>query len=256
MEYTIGLLITGSFIFLVTFYRVRNVKKHYGLQGLLRETYDVSGLDLSGNTRYVSCYSHKWVMDNITKKSHTRIGAMLQDHLANNTLLAGIWIGLVAVTSSMILTFLLVQSLRSIGTVIVIFVAGALIAIGPGGPRYAEDLLDAVMKNDIDALNAQDYVYVKIANDTIKRSVIINVILATVFILISPWRNLLPLLFAQLVALFTINIIIEPAFLLLNINIAFAILYIAGIIVISSFACFKIGQRIMSPEEEMPTVHY
>lgn len=256
MEYTIGLLITGSFILLVTLYRLRKFRQHRVLQHQIQDTYDVSNLDVSGNTRYVSCYSHTWVMDNISTKSHSKIGAMMQDHLANNTLLAGIWIGLVVGTSSMLLTLLLVQSLRAIGTVIVIFLVGAMIALGPSGPRYSENLLDAVMANQIDDLNAQDFVYVKIANDTIRRAAIVNVVLASAFIIISPWGDMLPILLAQGVALFTVFLIWEPAKLLLDVNIAVALLYIAGVIGVSSFVCLKLGQRLISQEEEAPTVKY
>ena len=256
MEYTIGLLITGSFILLVTLYRLRKVGQYRRLQHQIRETYDVSNLDVSGNTRYASCYSHTWVVDNISRKSHSRIGAMMQDHLANNTLLAGMWIGLIVGTSSMILTLLLVQSLRAIGTVIVIFLLGAMIALGPSGPRYSENLLDAVMTNQIDDLNAQDFVYVKIANDTILRAVIVNVVLASVFIIIAPWGDMLPILLAQGIALFTVFLIWEPALLLLDVHIAVALFYIAGVIGVSSFVCLKLGQYLVSQEEEAPTVQY
>ncbi len=256
MEYTVGLLVAGAFILLVTIYRLRKTRLHKRLQQQLMETYDVSGLDTSGNTRYVSCYSHKWVLDNISKKSHSRIGVILQDHLADNTLFAGIWIGFIVALSSMILALVFIQSLRAIGTVIVIFLLGILIAVGPGGPRYAENLLDAVMKVKMNELNAQDYVYVKIANDTIKHSVVMNVILASVFILIAPWGGLLPTLFAQAIALFTVNLIWEPAILLLNYSVAISIIYIASIIGIGSFVCFRIGKRLISHEEDAPVVHY
>jgi hypothetical protein len=166
------------------------------------------------------------------------------------------WIGLIVGTSSMLLTLLLVQSLRTIGTVIVIFVVGALIALGPGGPRYSEGLLDAVMKNQIENLNAQDFVYVKLANDTIRRAIIANIVLASVFIITAPWGDMLPTLLAQGVAVFTVNLIWEPAFFLLNINIAFALIYIASVIGIGSLACLKLGQRLTSQEENAPTTHY
>jgi hypothetical protein len=256
MEFMIGFLITGLFILLVTLYRLRKIRAHRELQHQLEQAYDVSDLDLSGKTRYVSCYSHNWVMENISKKSHSKLGAILQEHLANNTLLAGIWIGLLVSISSMILTVLLVQSLRAIGTVIVIFIVGALIALGPGGPRYSENLLDSVMSNEIRDLNAQDFVYVKIANDTIMRSVLVNVILASVFIVISPWGDMLPVLLAQGIALFTVNIIWKPALLLLDLNIAFVILYIAGVVGVSSLVCLRLGKRIFSQEEEAPRIQY
>jgi hypothetical protein len=256
MEFMIGFLITGLFILLVTLYRLRKIRAHRELQHQLEQAYDVSDLDLSGKTRYVSCYSHNWVMENISKKSHSKLGAILQEHLANNTLLAGIWIGLLVSISSMILTVLLVQSLRAIGTVIVIFIVGALIALGPGDPRYSENLLDSVMSNEIRDLNAQDFVYVKIANDTIMRSVLVNVILASVFIVISPWGDMLPVLLAQGIALFTVNIIWKPALLLLDLNIAFVILYIAGMVGVSSLVCLRLGKRIFSQEEEAPRIQY
>ncbi|MGY5865287.1 MAG: hypothetical protein RTV41_11850 [Candidatus Thorarchaeota archaeon] len=256
MEYTIGLLVTGVFILVVTLYRMRKLRSHRQLQHQLDDTYDVTGLDLSGNTRYSSCYSHTWVMDNITKSSHGRFGAMLQDHLANNTLLAGMWIGLVVGLSSMLLTFLLVQSLRAIGTVIVIFIVGFMIAVGPSGPRHSEELLDAVNENEIDELNAQDFVYVKIANDTIKKSVLVNVILAALFIVVAPWGPMLPSFLAQVVAIITVNLIWEPALILLEFHIAAALVYIAAFLGISSFVCFRLGQRLFYQEEEPPMVQY
>lgn len=256
MEFTIGFLITGAFILLVTLYRSRKVRIHTSLQHQIHETYDTSGLDLSGNTQYASCYSHSWVMDNITKKSHSRFGSMLQDHLANNTLLAGIWIGLVVGLSSMLLTFLLVQSLRAIGTVIVIFIVGFMIAVGPSGPRYSEDLLDAVNENEIDELNAQDFVYVKIANDTIKRSILINTTLVILFLVLAPWGDMLPSLLAQGIAIVTVNLIWDPALFLLEYNFAAAFFYIAAFIGISSLICFRLGQRLFSQEEEAPVVQY
>lgn len=256
VEYTIGLLITGVFVLLVTLFRLRKVRSHRELQHQLQEAYEVSNLDVSGNTRYVSCFSHKWVIDNITMKSHSRLGAMLQDHLANNTLLAGIWIGIIVGISSVLIAFLFIQSLRAIGTVVVIFGIGFMIALGPGGPRYSENLLDAVMKNEINELVAQDFVYVKIANDTIKRSVIINTTLALMFIIVAPWGGMLPSLLAQGIAVFTVNLIWEPALVLLNFNIALSIVYIAGVIGFMSFVCLKSVQRFNSPEEEAPKVQY
>lgn len=256
MEYTIGFLITGSFILIVTLYRMRKVRQHRDLQSKLLEAYDVSNLDTSGNTRYASCFSHNWVIDNIAKKSHSRFGSLLQEHLANNTLFAGMWIGLIVGTSSMLLTLLLVQSLRAIGTVIVIFLVGAMIAMGPSGPRYSENLLDSVLKNQIDDLNAQDFVYVKIANDTIMRAAIVNVVLASVFIIFAPWGDMLPALLAQGIAIITVGLIWEPAVLLMSFNITLAIFYIAAFIGFTSFVCLRIGQRVISSEEEAPKVQY
>lgn len=256
VEYTIGLLITGVFILLVTLFRLRKVRSHRELQHQLQEAYEVSNLDTSGNTRYVSCFSHNWVIDNITKKSHSRLGAMLQDHLANNTLFAGMWIGIIVGISSLLITLLLIESLRAIGTVVVIFVIGFMIALGSGGPRYSESLLDAVMKKEVSELVAKDFVYVKIANDTIKRSVIINATLALLFILIAPWGEMLPSLLAQGIALITVNLILEPAMLLLNVNVAAALFYIAGFIGVISFVCLKLGQRLTSQDDEAPVVRY
>jgi hypothetical protein len=256
MEYTIGLMITGVFILIVTIYRLKNVRKHRRFQDELRDTYDVTGLDLSGNTRYASCYSHKWVLDNITRQSHSRFGSMLQDHLANNTLIAGIWIGFIVGISSMLLTFLLVQSLRAIGTVIIIFIVGFMIAVGPSGPRVSEKLLDAVMEKEVSDLNAQDFVYVKIANDTITRSVFINATIALLFIVSAPWGGMLPGLLAQGIAIITVNLIWEPALYLLQYNFAAALGYIGVFLGLSSFVCLKLGKRIISQEEEAPVIQY
>ncbi len=256
MEYTIGLVVTGIFILVVALYRVRKITIHRRLQKNLQETYDISNLDLSGNTQYASCYSHQWVMDNITRKSHSRIGAIFQEHLANNTLFAAMWVGFLVGISSLVITLLLIQSLRVIGTVIVIFILGMLIALGPGGPRYSESFLDAVLEKEIEELNAQDFVYVKIANDTILRSVIVNVSLGLLFILISPWADMIPVLLAQVIAIVTVMLIWEPAVVLFNYNIGLALLYIGAIIGVSSFVCLKLGQKLTSQDDEAPVVQY
>lgn len=249
MEYTIGLFITGLFILVCTLYRRRKMAIHQKLQQNLEETYDVSNLDLSGNTQYARCYSHKWVIDNVTKKSHSKIGSLFQDHLANNTLLAAIWIGIIVGTSSIIIVLLFIESMRTIGTVVVIFILGALIALGPGGPRYSENLLDAVLNNEITDLNAHDFVYVKIANDTIRKSVIINASLGLLFILISPWAEMLPTLLALGIAFVTVYLIWEPALVLMNIHLALALVYVASFIGVFGFVCVKLGQKLTTPEE-------
>jgi len=249
MDYTIGLFITGLFILGSAFYRRRKIAIHQKLQQDLEETYDVSNLDHSGNTRYARCYSHKWVIDNITRKSHSKIGSLFQDYLANNTLLAAIWIGIIVGISSVIIALLFIESIRSIGTVVVIFILGALIALGPGGPRYSENLLDAVLNNEITELNAHDFVYVKIANDTIRKSVLVNTTLGLLFILISPWADMLPTLLALGIAFVTVYLIWEPALVLMNIHIALALLYVAGFIGVFGFVCLKLGQKLTTPEE-------
>ena len=256
MEITIALLVTGLFILLFTMFRLRKYREYQELQNQLSKTYDVTRLDLNGDTQYASCFSHDWVMKNITKKSHSRLGSILQDYLADSTLIAGMGIGFVIFISSILLTLLFVESLRAVGSIIFIFLVGVLVAVGPGDPRYAENLLDAVLENEKKELNAQDFVYVKIANETIKRFAILNIIIAALLIAISPWGDMLPYLLAQGIALFTAKIIWEPALLLLEYNVGFALFYIAGIIGISSFVCFKIGQRVISPEEEAPRVQY
>ena len=111
-------------------------------------------------------------------------------------------------------------------------------------------MLDAVSENEIEDLNAQDFVYVKIANDTIKRYVVMNVVIASAFIVISPWGHLLPSALAAAIAFFTVNILWIPASFFMEINLAWAIVYIAIVVGCTSFVCFKVGQRIISPEEE------
>jgi hypothetical protein len=125
-----------------------------------------------------------------------------------------------------------------------------MVAVGPGAPRYSENLIDAVLENEIKDLNAQDFVYVKIANDTIKRAAVTNFVIAILMIVISPWGHLLPSALAAAIAAFSVNILWVPASFLLDINIAAAILYLAGVIGLMSFLCIKVGQRVISPEEE------
>jgi hypothetical protein len=133
---------------------------------------------------------------------------------------------------------------------------GVLIAVGPGGPRYSENLLDAVGEYEITDLKAQDFVYVKIANDTIMKSAIITLTLGILFIAISPWGDLLPMVLAQVISIFVLYLIFNPAMTLLNFNFVLAVIYIAGIIGASSLLCARLGRKITSQEDETPNVQW
>jgi hypothetical protein len=184
------------------------------------------------------------VLEDISRRKHGRLGLRFQDHLRDNTLFTFIWVGIIAGCSSSILGLLLVQSLSAVGTAIAVFFVGALVAMGPGGPRYSEELLDAVERIEIEDLNAQDFIYVKIANDTIRKSSVVNVTIGCTLIVMAPWGHLLPPVLAQGVAWLTVIAIHTPTMAVAEFSFPLAIVYMAAVVPLVGYACFRLVRLV------------
>ncbi|MGY5874714.1 MAG: hypothetical protein RTU30_03115 [Candidatus Thorarchaeota archaeon] len=240
MELQIAFLVIGILVIVVGIWRSRKILRHREIMTRLEETFDVHDIDLSGDSEYASCFSQEWVYDNMTLKTHGRAGTAFQSHLTNNTLIAAIWIGLAMGLASMMIGMLFISALRTLGVAVVVIAVGILIILGPGDPRVSEDLLVAIEAERFARLTKNDYPYVKVANNTVLKWVILTMIVGFGFVAISPWGDLVPTVMAGLVAGFTTYVIWQPALILSEISFPLALIYMTAIIPIFVYVVPKL----------------
>ena len=161
----------------------------------------------------------------------------------DNTLLAVFVLGIILSASSMLIAVIFLTSIISIGAATAVIFVGLLVIMGPSEPKTSELLLNAIHKRDLEDLKKEDYVYVKLAVESIKKWLIISVCIGISFIAISPWAELLPDLFAFLVAFVSEYLIWNPALILIEVWFPLALLYITLIPVL---LCYLIPKRISS----------
>ncbi|MFW9953944.1 MAG: hypothetical protein ACFFD3_05255 [Candidatus Thorarchaeota archaeon] len=191
IELTISLAITGALVLLSAFGRLRYFPKYRIVSSYLRESFDVSNMDFSGNTAYPDCFSHDWVVDLFTKKRHGRLGNWFQRQLFYSTLFTSLWFGIIAGVSSILFGLLIVSALLAIGAGVVIFFFGAIIAMGPGGPKYSQELLLELYSLDRQKLSKEDYAFVKVAIRSVSQWTLLSLVIAIVFLLSAPFGTLL-----------------------------------------------------------------
>ena len=214
---------------MATVWRGRQITSFIALQRRMKDTLDISDLDFSGKTEYTNCYSHKWMIDNVVKKSHSKYGAMLQDHLMYNTFLAALWIGLVLGIISMIIAVFFISSIRIIGSAVLVFLFGVLVIIGPGDPKTSELFLEDINSQDFSHLNDEDYVYVTLAVRTVKRWLVIAFIIGVSLFAVAPWASHLPIAAALAVAIFSDVLLWTPALFLADFWFPLSLIYLAGL---------------------------
>ena len=222
----------------------------------IADQYDVQTLDLSGKTEYVRCKSHDWVMDNMIRRKHGRIGTWFQEHLHDNTLGAALCIGFAVGMAAIILGLIFIRSIEIAGMSIIVFAVGALIIIGPGGPKVSEELLLSIEKYSIEELCNEDFVYVKISYDSIKNWLLTSGILGAAIIIVSPWAELIPIGLAVAVSVFSEYILWAPALLLAEIWFPLSLMYLAAVIPILILVVMTIIQRIRGITEDSESGSY
>ncbi len=227
MELVISFMATGLLIILVTLWRSRKIMNYKQFADNLETTYRVYDLDLTGDTEYTNCIAYKWVFENVTQRKHSNLGVKFQNHLMDNTLSAAIGIGLLLGVAALVIGAIVIQSLIVIGISSLVLFNGVLLAIGPGAPRVSDDLLTHLLKYDLDDLNREDYMYTKLAINSIMKWNALSFIIGTIFLVMSPWAEITPQAAAFLVALISNYLFWNPAILLAEIWFPLALLYLA-----------------------------
>jgi hypothetical protein len=196
----------------------------------LEENFDTSGFDLTGNTAYTDCFSHEWVVDKFSRVQHNKFGLWFQQQFLYSTLFTSLWFGIVMGVSAMLFGVLVLSSLLTLGWGIFIFFFGALIAMGPGGPKYAEELLLDLSKISKLELSREDYPFVKIALRSIGQWSALSLTIGTVFLVSSPFGTLLFDVLGGVIVNFGELFLWGPMFQLFDVFLPLGIIYIALVI--------------------------
>ena len=259
MELQIAFFVIGIIIIIAGIFRIRKLSDYAYLKNRLEDTYAIDDVDLSGKTEYTNCFAQEWVYESTTLRKHGRVGNAFQSNLFSNTLSVAIVIGLVMGLISVIIGVLFIHGVQSFGMAIFVIAVGLAVVVGPGEPRVSEDLLRAMLNAEYRKLCENDYPYVVVAVNSIKKWGIITIILGGVFLLITPFAESVPTSLAWILAYVSDLLFWQPALFLMEISAVIAILYLASIIPILIFLITKIfstlrrllSRQIFEQEEEM-----
>ncbi len=242
---------TGAAILVVTMLRVRRLRRYREFLRYMEDNFDVSDLDLSGETAYTDCLAQEWVLDNVARGSYGRFARGVQSYLAENTLAGAILLAIVAGSAAVLLGLLFVEGSAALGAAAGLFFIGGLVIVGPSEPRVSEQLLTALMSNK-DRLCERDYVYARLAYDSVRGWERTSTVAGLALLAISPWADLVPTTLAAIIAIVSVGMIIRPAMWIATFNPALAIGYVGVVVVIVFYLIPKTMWRLIKgpPSEE------
>ena len=227
IEMIVSLAVTGAIILISAFGRLRYFGRYWTLKKTLEASFDVSDVDLSGRTEYANCFSQRWVIDNMTRTKHGRIGGWFQRQMMYSTLLTVIWFGILIGSFGFIFGIFIVSAFMLLGGALLIFSFGALIAVGPGGPKYSEELLLALAVLNQDEYKKGDYAYLRVALKSVTIWTILSLIIGSVFLVSAPYGTLLFDTIGVAVLLFGDALLWGPMFGLFEVWPPLGVLYIS-----------------------------
>jgi hypothetical protein len=259
MELQIAFFATGVLIIIVGIFRLRNLSRYTYLRNRLEDTYAIDDIDLSGKTEYTNCFAQEWVYETTTLRKHGRVGSAFQSQLMSNTLSIAIVIGLFMGLVSVIIGMLFIRGIEAIGMAVLVIAVGLAIILGPGEPRVSEDLLKAMLAVEYRRLCENDYPYIVVAVNSIKKWGLITLFVGIAFIMITPFAEAVPLSLAWFLSFVSDIFFWQPALFLMEISAPIAIIYLASIIPILMYLVTKIfatlrkklSRQIFNHEEEM-----
>jgi hypothetical protein len=227
IEIVVSLAITGAIVLISALGRIRYFGRYWTLKRTLEASFDVSDVDLSGRTEYANCFSQEWVIENMTRTKHGRIGNWFQGQLMYSTLMTAIWFGIILGAFGFIFGIFLVSAYILLGGALLIFFFGSLIALGPGGPKYSEELLLALSDLNQDDYRIGDYAYFRVAFKSITLWTTLSFIIGATFLVSAPYGTLLFDLFGNAFLSFGNTFLWGPMFVLFEIWPPIGILYIS-----------------------------
>ena len=232
MHYSLAFLISGIIVLIYTVWRNRERRVFTEFQNRLRMSRDVEGLDLSGETPYTDCYAHEWIMDNVVRKRHGRLGLKVQEKLRDNPIFGVMSITLLLGSAAMVIGTVLIVSIIMFGPPILILAGTVLILIGPGNVKMSEELLKALLAQDFERLNSEDYAYVALSNRQIKVWIRTSMVIGVVFLALAPVGDLLPIFVGETIGAFVGLVLIQPALTLANTSFVLSLAYIVVLMVV------------------------
>ncbi|MFW9848778.1 MAG: hypothetical protein ACFFF4_06540 [Candidatus Thorarchaeota archaeon] len=250
MELSLTFFATGGIIIFYNIWRARRLKMYTTLTKSLASEYDITDLDNTGQTSYTNCTSHKWVIDNLGRKKHGKFGTMFQERLFDNTLSTFMSLAFILGCGAMIFGILLIRSIEVAGMSLFVIFVGVMVVLGPGDAKVSEDLLLELSNYNVQDLCKEDYVYVELAIESVRRWIIIAIGIGASIVIISPWAENIPILVAGIIATITTYLIWNPALFLSEISFPLAIAYLSIILPLMFYTLTLLFRRVRSRDEE------
>ncbi len=216
----------------------------------LSSEYDITNLDNTGDTAYTSCTSHRWVMDNLGRKKHSRLGNIFQERLFENTLSTFIWLSFFLGSGALIFGLLLIRSIEIVGMSVFVIFVGVLVILGPGDAKVSEELLLELISHEIQDLCKEDYVYAQLALDSIRKWIITASAIGIAVMIVSPWAESIPLGLALGVAILSDIVLWRPALFLSELFFPLSILYLSAIIPFIGYSIIVITRRFRKGDKD------
>jgi hypothetical protein len=227
IEMIASLALTGAIVLISAFGRLRYFGKYWTLKRTLEGSFDVSDVDISGRTEYANCFSQQWLIENMTKTKHGRIGGWFQRQLMYSTLMTIIWFGILLGSIGLLLGLFIVSALLLLGGALLIFFFGSLIALGPGGPKYSEELLLALTALNQDEYKIGDYAFLRVALKSVTLWTTISFIVGGTFLVSAPYGTLLFDIIGEAFLVFGDALLWGPMFVLFGVWPPLGILYVS-----------------------------
>ena len=227
IEMIVSLALTGAMVLISAFGRLRYFGKYWTLKRTMEDSFDVTDVDISGRTEYSNCFSQQWVIENMTRTKHGRIGGWFQRQMMNSTLLTIIWFGILIGAIGLLFGLFIVSALLLVGGALLLFFFGSLIAVGPGGPKYSEELLLALTALNQDEYQKGDYAFLRVALKSVTLWTTISFIIGGTFLVSAPYGTLLFDIIGDAFLAFGDVLLWGPMFILFEVWPPIGILYIS-----------------------------
>jgi hypothetical protein len=146
-----------------------------------------------------------------------------------NTLSATMWLSMIAVLV-FIIYLIFIHAIIVVGFAIGIFFVGIILLVGPSTPHISNLLIASLMDTDFENLTEEDYVYIKLANDSILQWIRVLMFFGFGFVLIAPLGDAIPMFLSSIITTFTMIFILNPAFSIMQFSVVLAIFYIASVL--------------------------
>ncbi len=239
----LALVVTGLSIIATSFWRIRRTRKYKFLENRLGLCLEATEQKAHTSADTTMCFSQRWLIDNLVIRSHSRLGSILQQKLADNTFQTVLLLGLALAFVTLTAGVLFVSSIAAFGGGVLVFLTGMLVAVGPDEPRILESLLSAVEKQEVQDLTREDYAYVRLANSSLAKWTLASLAVGFFFIIVAPLGDLLPQGIAAVIAFMTTYLIFYPALILAEITPALAFLYVA---LVASLVFYAVPKMLIS----------
>ena len=239
----LALVVTGLSIIAVSLWRIKRARKYKILENRLGHYLEAREQKAHTSADSTMCFSQRWLIDNLVIRSHSRLGSVLQQRLADNTFQTVLLLGLALAFVTLTAGVLFVSSIAAFGGGALVFLTGMLVAAGPDEPRTLEALLSAVEKQGVQDLTREDHAYVRLANASLAKWTLASLAAGFLFIIVAPLGEMLPQGIAAVIAFMTTYLIFYPAMTLAEIALPLAFLYVA---LVASLVFYVVPKMLFS----------